>query len=194
MSARSSVVRVAVVTGVVLAMVVAGGPAGAAPAKGCAGQAVSYDAKGRVLDKVTAPGKGGTDADPFHVDVKGTIAWRGATAGVITDANYNVRIAKFSVKSSKFTNDKKETTWSGTEKVGDRLDAVPVLGWLTKAVNPSAKLKVDWVVVGEGGICAGSAIIRIGDDPAFTPLWVMAILLFMLAFWLLFWPRMLIGD
>jgi len=37
-------------------------------------------------------------------------------------------------------------------------------------------------------------VLKIGDDPAFTPIWVFAAAMFFIAFWLLFWPRRFLGE
>jgi len=125
-------------------------PAGAAPATGCKGQATSFDARGRALDKATAPGAGGTEDDPFHVDVNGRIQWRGSTTEVLQDGSYTVKASGFTVASGKLKNDKGNRSWSGTEDVGKRLDKIPLLGWLTKTLKPTATLRVDYTVQGLG--------------------------------------------
>ena len=145
------------------------------------------------MDKVTAPGKGGTAGDPFHIDVNGTIAWRGATSAVIRDGSYNVTVSGFSVASGKFTNAKGNRTWNGTENVGKRLDSIPVLGSLTKALDPTATVKVTYSVTGQQGTCSGSVVMKIGGDPTFTPMWLASVVMFLLAFWALFWPGKFIG-
>ena len=166
-------------------------PAGASPVQGCAGRATSFDGRGRALDKVTAPGRGGTADDPFHVDVNGTVDWSGSTVSVIRNGTYKVTVSGFTVASGKIKNADGNKSWSGHEDVGARLDKLPVLGWLTKKLDPTATLKVDFVVTGQGATCSGSVVLKIGDDPAFTPLWLLSVALFLFAFWALFWPAMI---
>jgi hypothetical protein len=168
---------------------------GASPARGCSGKASSFDNKGRALDKVTAPGAGGTTSDPFHVDVNGTISWSGSTTQTLKHGHYSVTVAGFDVASGAMKNDDGKRTWTGQENVAKRLDAIPVLGWLTKKLDPTATLKVNYAVTGaSGGTCTGSAVLKIGDDPLFTPIWLLAVAMFLLAFWLLFWPRGFFGE
>ena len=100
----------------------------------------------------------------------------------------------FTVASGKMKNAKGVRAWSGTEDVGKRLDKIPVLGWLTKMLKPSATIKVDYSLTAAAGTCRGSVILKIGDDPLFTPLWLLATALFLLAFWLLFWPKSFLGE
>ncbi len=169
-------------------------PADGAPVSGCSGQAVSTDSHGRTLDKATAPGLGGTADDPFHVDVNGRISWRGSTDGVLRNGTYAVKASGFTVASGKFENAQGNRAWAGNEDVGKRLDSIPVLGWLTKTLKPTATLKVDYTVVGQAGTCRGSVVLKIGDDPLFTPIWVFAVAMFLIAFWLLFWPRGFLGG
>ena len=186
------IVRTALVGVAVAAVMTLGATAASAsPAKGCAGSASSFDGKGRALDKVTAPGQGGTEGDPFHVDVNGTIDWKGSTVGVIRNGTYRVTVAGFNVASGKMKNADGNTSWSGHEDVGARLDKLPVLGWLTKKLDPTATLHVTYTVTGQGGTCSGTVVLKIGDDPAFTPLWLLSIVLFLFAFWALFWPAMI---
>jgi hypothetical protein len=102
-----------------------------------------------------------------------------------------VTVAGVSVASGKIKNTDGNRTWSGTENVGKRLDEIPVLGWLTTKLDPTATLKVAFTVTGQGGTCTGVVIVKIGDDPAFTPLWLLSIILLLFAFWALFWPPMI---
>ena len=186
------VLAIAVVGGV---LTVTAGPAGASPVKGCSGKASSSDGKSRPLDKMTAPGAGGTSSDPFHVDVNGSVDWSGATTQVLKNGDYSVTVSGIDIASGSFKNDKGKRSRSGHEDVGKRLDSIPVLGWLTKTLDPSATVKVDFKVTGEGGgLCQGSVVLKIGDDPLFTPIWFVAVALFLLAFWMLFWPRGLLGG
>jgi hypothetical protein len=51
------------------------GPAGAASAKGCGGNATSFDSDGKQQDSASAPGPGGTKDNPFDVWADGTVKY-----------------------------------------------------------------------------------------------------------------------
>lgn len=194
MAAAVAATALVVVPTAVAAGAAPGSRSAKAPASGCGGQATSYDSKGRILDKATAPGAGGTSSDPLHVDIKGSISWKGSTTGVLQNGSYKVTASGFTVKSGSFKNDKGNQSWQGVENVGKRLDSIPVLGWLTKKLDPTATVKVKYTVTGQQGVCSGSVVLKIGDSPTFTPLWVTAVVLFGLAFFMLFWPARFFGG
>ena len=51
------------------------GPAGAATAKGCGGDATSFDSEGEEQDFAAAPGRGGSKSNPFDVWSDGTVEY-----------------------------------------------------------------------------------------------------------------------
>lgn len=164
-------------------------PAHAAPATGCSGQATSYDKDGNVLDKVTAPGSGGTASDPFRIDADGTIKWNGTTDGVIQNGTYEIKVSGFTVADGKVGNAEGKKIWDGTEDVGKRLDKIPVAGWVAKSLKMSAVVKAEYTVTGQGGTCSGTLYLKIGGSPTFTPLWLASIVLFLASGAILFWPQ-----
>jgi hypothetical protein len=188
MSGRAKMFGAALAIAVTCPVLLNPAHADAAEARGCAGRASSYDAEGRALDNVTAPGAGGTEDHPFHVDANGTMVYRVATTGVIERGTYVVTVSGFTVASGVFDNADGHDTWTGVEDVGRRLDTIPALGWAAKNLELRATVKVDFIVSGPGGTCEGSVVLRIGDDPEFTPLWLLAIVLLAFSFWALFSP------
>lgn len=194
--ARVFLVAAAIAT-VGVAPTVVAAPAGAvtpgaqtatAPSSGCSGQATSYDSKGKIIDQAVAPGKGGTSSDPLRVDLDGSVSWKGSTTAVLQNAKYDVTASGFTVKSGTFKNAKGNQSWTGVENIKKRLDAIPVLGWATKTLNPTVTVKVDYSVTAPTGQCTGSVVLKIGDSPTFTPLWFGSIALFGLGLFMLFWP------
>ncbi len=141
--------------------------AGAATASGCKGDATSFDADGKQLDTVTAPGNGGTSGDPFEVDPEGTVKWN-ATADpeIPDDGSWSVE-TKSTPKLS-FGGDGGLSDDSGTENLKDHLTLdVPLLGETTLA---SGKFYVKVVVEGGGATCTFTGYVKINGSPLGTPL------------------------
>ena len=84
----------ALACGVLAAMAV---PAGAATAKGCGGDATSFDSDGKRQDSAAAPGEGGTKSNPFDVWSDGTVQYNyeidGSGAG-----SWDLKIQKTPIK------------------------------------------------------------------------------------------------
>ena len=169
-------------------------PAGAADATGCSGSATSFTDDGTLLDTASAPGARGTQADPFHLDLKGTVAWEGKTVTVVKNGRYRVTVQSFTVASGKVGNADGKKAWAGTEDVGERLGTIPLLGPLLKNVNPTLTMKVDYAVSSKRAACNGTVYVKIGDDPTFSPLWFLAVVLLIVALALLFWPGVFFGQ
>ena len=102
---RGHVRALAVAGASLLTMALPVSAAWAADATGCSGSVVSKDAAGVVIGKASAPGDGGTQADPLPIDPQGTVAWKGSTDSVITDADWSVSIMGVTALSGTFAND-----------------------------------------------------------------------------------------
>lgn len=64
----------------------------AADAEGCVGTAESYGPLGGLLDSMSAPGTGGTKADPFDIFSDGTVNYAGRTDAVMRNGTWKVDI------------------------------------------------------------------------------------------------------
>lgn len=120
-------------------------PASAAEAVGCQGMAVSYTQAGTELDRVTAPGPGGTNEDPFLVDFDGTIRWSGSSDAVLQNGAWSVSIGGFPL-SGDVTNESGTREASGTDTIGSKLPA-----FVKTILQGEAKILVTGEVTGSGG-------------------------------------------
>jgi hypothetical protein len=143
-------------------------PAGAADATGCSGKASSFDADGKPLDTVSAPGKGGTSDHPFEVDAEGRVAWE-ASPGNSAISKGTWKVETDSTPKLSFSGSGGlEAQKSGTEALRDHLTVdVPLLGRIRVA---SGTFKAKVVVQGPGGTCTMAGYVKIGGSPLRTPL------------------------
>ncbi|MEX1008737.1 MAG: hypothetical protein WD271_12950 [Acidimicrobiia bacterium] len=140
---------------------------GAATASGCKGTAVSFDADGKKLDTVTAPGPGGTSDNPFEVDPEGTVKWEASAAPAVPDDGTWTVETKSTPKLS-FGGDGGLDQSSGTEALKDHLVVdVPIIGETRVA---SGKFFVKVVVEGGGVTCTMSGYVKINGSPLGTPI------------------------
>ena len=139
-------------------------PVGAADATGCSGKATSFDANGKQVDTVSAPGNGGTSGNPFEIDPEGTVKWEAtATPAVPHGAGWTVGTQ--STPKISYSGDGGLDTDSGTENMSDRLVVkVPLIGE-TRIV--SGTFAVDITV---GDTCTFSGYVKISGSPLGTPL------------------------
>jgi hypothetical protein len=159
-------------------------PAGAATASGCSGFATSAKPNGGALDEVSAPGDGGTEADPFTVDPEGPVSWEGSSEGVIKNGTWKVSTSFFSPSGS-FDNDDGKSTSEGTKKISDYVLPFLVLPGL---------YEVDVNVTGEGGTCTGHGFIEVESGAAAGFWTAIALLLLLLAIILLMLGRPELAD
>lgn len=145
------------------------GPAHAASANGCSGQANSTTDGGSHLDAVAAPGFGGTEKNPFTIQPDGPVTWNGSTTGVITNGTWTVTSSLFTTSGS-FDNDDQDQESDGTKKLTDYVPAAAVMPGI---------YEVDVEVTGDGGTCTVAGFIDIDMSP-FESAWTFAALLFLL--------------
>jgi hypothetical protein len=140
--------------------------AGAADATGgCRGTATSFDADGGQLDRVNAPGDGGTSDDPFRVDPEGRVVWQASANPPIT-GTWSVE-TKSTPKLS-FGGDGGLDEDGGTEALKDHLVVdLPLVGETRVA---SGKFFVQVVIEGGGTSCTFSGYVEITGSPLGTPL------------------------
>jgi hypothetical protein len=140
--------------------------AGAAEATGgCRGTATSFDADGRQLDRVNAPGEGGTSDDPFRVDPEGRVAWQ-ASADPPISGTWSV--ATKSTPKLSFGGDGGLDEDGGSEELKDHLVVdLPLLGETRVA---SGKFFVQVVIEGGGNSCTFAGYVEITGSPLGTPL------------------------
>ena len=148
-------------------------PANGAVSTGCQGMAKSFDEQGRLVDRVTAPGPGGTQDNPFAIDPDGRIDWAGSTDAVITDGTWEVATIGLSFGGDMDNSDKKNA-YSGTVAIGDD----PALNLpLQLILSGNSTVRVDGALSGDGGNCTGFGYITGVGGAAFTPMWWTALIL-----------------
>ncbi len=157
----------------------------AATTTGCSGTAVSFSDRGIPLDKVSAPGPGGTQARPFHIMWAGNIEWNGQTAQVIQHGRWRVTVRNSSLLfrlgelatghpngvSGSIVNDGGLTTRNGTFAPSSK---VPVMFPGTYVVTILASGQT-------GATCTGIVWVKVVDSPAGTPLFWAATILILIA-------------
>ena len=167
-------IGVAVLVAAMVATVFVGVPlANSADATGCQGRAASFDSSGDIVDRVQAPGKGGTESDPFNIDPEGSVEWAGSTDSVITTGSWSVSTVGFS-RSGDLTNEEGKKAAAGTVDIGGDIWTASVAKVL---LSGKTVYKVTANVTGDGGSCTGTAYITGVGDPAFTPLWLIGLVL-----------------
>lgn len=159
-------------------------PASAAEATGCSGAAVSSGTasatgepppgmpfigheglpsiSGQVLDAVSAPGPGGTEPDPFTIDLTGDVAWRGETTSVISPGTWSVSVGGVPMSGS-FTNSDHKRSAEGTYELGDLPPAVK------SVLQGKPKVLVTGDVTGSGGTCQFSLWVQLNGSVLASP-------------------------
>jgi hypothetical protein len=146
--------RIAVAIGAaVLALAFPTSTALAADATGCSGSIASMDETGAVLGTASAPGDGGTQADPLPIDVAGTVAWKGSTEATITNGTWSVAIMGVPALSGSFDNSDGATSSSGVQ---DLAELPSQLGW---ALQGAMVIPVSGSITGSGGSCTADGYI-----------------------------------
>lgn len=143
----------------------------AAYATGCSGSAISFDASGQPLDNVKAPGKGGTEQSPFVVDLGGAVAWKGSTTQPLQDGSWSVSVAGLPVRSGDVTNEEGLTTKAGQNELSEIPAYVAV--WF----EGGTVVPVVADIVTATGTCTATVYVSTATSPAFTPLWILGLVL-----------------
>lgn len=154
----------------------------AATSNGCVGTVATYDEAGNLVDRASAPGSGGTQADPLMVDPSGRIDWSGRTPRPITNGTWNVSTSAIS-RSGNFANLDKKMAKSGSADLGSQIWALPLRIMLTGG----AVFRVDAQLVGAGGTCAATLFITGTGSPTGSPMWITALILLFFGMALLLW-------
>lgn len=136
----------------------------AADATGCSGSVVSTDVTGAVIGKASAPGDGGTQADPLPIDPQGKVAWKGSTDSVITDADWSVSIMGVTALSGTFANAEGLDASAGVQD----LAALP--SGVTWALQGSQVIPVSGSISGTGGSCTAEGYITGTGSPTSAPM------------------------
>lgn len=164
------------------ALILAAVPVGAAlgaDATGCSGSAVSSDADGNLLDKMSAPGSRGTFDEPFVVDLDGTVSWQGSTPVALQDGSWSVTVGGFPVASGDMQNGEAVTTKSGDSEISELPAAAKA------PLEGQQKVPVVVDISTATGDCSATIYVTTDQPPTFTPLWWTGVALMMLAVLLL---------
>jgi len=160
--------------GLVLAtMLIVAGPAGAADATGCSGSGTSFDGDGKQLDQGSAPGAGGTDADPFEVDVDGRIeyTYQGVDEG-IAGGTWDVKILNSPIPAfgGDIEPDAQLPDGDGVEPLKEHFQfggLAPLLG----------KYKIEIKASGGGAECIVKGVIQINGSLVKSPTFYVSVAL-----------------
>ncbi len=175
-------ILLAIVATVVL--VGAGAPPPGATASGCQGKAASFTVGEDSLGSAAAPGRGGTMSDPFDVVWDGDIAWSGSTGAPVQNGTWSVSLAPVgggvaargfawavsTLASGDVGNESAKTSTSGTSRLSDYVPVRAMTGIY----------EVSWDVSDARTSCTGSAVINITGNPLTTPMFFIALLMFLL--------------
>ena len=170
----------AVLVAAFLSVAVIPGSAQAAEANGCSGSATSFTSEGATLDVAKAPGAGGTQDQPFVINVDGKVKWEGGTTVVLKSGNYKVTVSGLPFTSGDFTNSDGTKTSKGTYNLSELPG--PVRSMLNSLGE--AKVPVTAEVTGPEGTCTASGYITGTGSPTSSPLFYTG-LFFILIFLLL---------
>ena len=146
-----------------LALALPATAASAADATGCSGSVVSMNAAGDEIGTASAPGDGGTQADPLPIDTAGKVAWKGSTDAVITDATWKVTVGGASFLQGDFANTDGVTTSAGVQD----MSALPAL--LGTIMTNKMVVPVAGEITGAGGSCTASGYITGVVAPTSSP-------------------------
>ena len=162
--------------GIALVLSAAGTVHAAELSEFCVVEAESFAGDDESIDAMSAPGEGGTLADPFDVDLDGGVEWFAASQGPITNHSWRVHVYNVPIMFGGDENEGEDTEADGSVGVGDALGGLPVTGLI----------HVSGSIEGEGGSCSGSAWIRLLGDPYFSILSVVGYVLTLLGLLTLF--------
>ena len=166
-----------------LAVLAPASAATAADASGCTLTVASTSADGAALDKASAPGDGGTESNPFQVDLGGKVAYVGKTDAVITNGTYTVTALGVTLKTDTVANADKKQTAKGEVDLSTVQSLKPLLAG-------GVKIPVTGTLTGTGGTCTVSGYITgVGSatsSPVFYAGLAAAAIGLALALWTLF--------
>ena len=162
----------------------------AATSQGCAGTISSAGSQNPSLDKVTVPGLGGTNANPFQLYWADPVTWTGQTYAPVTDGTWRltVRNASWLFALGELVTGHIHGL-SGTFNSGQGGTA------FTNSFTPSSiepvtlpgKYEVGFAVAGNGGVqCTGTISVRVMDPPGHNPFWWLALILIIAGLIMLF--------
>ena len=120
--------------------------ASAADASGCTLTVASTSADGAALDTASAPGDGGTESNPFQVDLGGKVAYVGTTDAVITNGTYTVSALGVTIKTDTVANADKKKSATGEVDLSTVQSLKPLLAG-------GVKIPVTATLTGTGGTC-----------------------------------------
>jgi hypothetical protein len=144
-------------------------PAGASDLTGsgdCSGSASTKLADGGP-SKVSAPGRGGTESDPFVVEWDNPVPYDGQSGQVFKNHSWKVRVFFVPVRTGGSPNDEGDTTTNSSVVPKDFLK-----------IKMTGLYYVDGDIAGDGGIsCQGSTFVKLAGNPLVTiPFWFGVIL------------------
>ncbi len=155
----------------------------AADATGCSGSVVSTDGTGAVIGKASAPGDGGTQADPLPIDMAGKLAWKGSTDAVITNGTWNVTVLGVPLLSGSFDNAGGQSSSAGVQNLADLPSPA---SW---AVTGDMVIPVTGSITGDGGSCTASGYLTGTGSATSSPMFyggvAFAVLGLVLAAWMI---------
>lgn len=138
---------------------------------GCSGSATSYNADGDVIDNAEAPGAGGTQARPFMLDPKGSVAWYATSKGVITTGTWAVSVGGAQVLDGKIDNKDKKKSADGLATIDEQPALIRVP--LQYMLLTDGTLEIQASVSGSGQSCTGTVWVTGIGSPTGSPMFWM---------------------
>ncbi len=165
-------------------------PADAATSQGCVGSIYSSSSQNPSLDKITVPGSGGTNADPFQLYWADPVAWTGQTYAPMTDGTWRLTVHNASwlfVLGELVTGHLHGLTGTFNSGQGDTSFTNSFTPSSIEPVTLPGKYEIGFTVTGNGGVnCTGTISVRVLDPPGHNPLWWLALILIIAGLVMLF--------
>ena len=165
-------------------------PAGAATSQGCSGSISAVNDQGGPLDKVTVPGPGGSNADPFQLYWAAPVTWTGQTNQAMTSGTWQL-----TVQNPSWLFALGELVTGHTGGLNGTFDSGQGSSSFTNSFTPSSiepitlpgRFEVGFTVTGAGGVeSAGAISVRVMDSPGRNPLFWLALILIIAGLVMLF--------
>ena len=162
----------------------------AATSQGCVGSISSAGTQSPSLDKITVPGPGGTNANPFQLYWAEPVTWTGQTATPVTDGTW-----RLAVHNASWLFALGELVTGHIHGLSGTFNSGQGATSFTNSFTPSSiepvtlpgKYEVGFSVTGNGGVeCTGTMSVRVMDPPGHNPFWWLALLLIIAGLIMLF--------
>jgi hypothetical protein len=162
----------------------------AATSQGCAGSISSTSSQNPTLDKITVPGPGGTNVNPFQLYWADPVAWTGQIYTPVTDGTWQLTVHNASwlfALGELVTGHIHGLSGTFTSGQGGTSFTNSFTPSATEPVTLPGKYEIGFTVTGNGAVeCTGTISVRVMDPPGHNPFWWLALLLLIAGLIMLF--------